>query len=286
MIKGILNNYHIRFQKQNRLKVLSLLPILLLLEQLWLLKKKILGINRPIVHLYAVCWNEVKILPFVLKYYDGFVNHFYIYDNFSDDDTDLILNENSNITVRKFDTDGQFNDLVHQKIKNTVWKQSRGKADWVIVIDMDEFIYHPHLIDFLQASKNTFFKPYGFSMVTDVFPESNELITNQVKCGIPDPKYAKMVLFNPHRIVEINYEPGAHEAYPEGIIKIGISNDLKLLHYKNLGVDYVMEKIRNYRSRLSQQNRENKHGLEYERQDKIVVDEMKTYLDSAVQVID
>jgi hypothetical protein len=286
MIRKILNYYHIRFQRKNRAIVLFQLIINLSLEKIWKIWKILRGINRPIIHLYAVCWNEAKILPFVLDYYSIFVDYFYIYDNYSDDETDEILKYKRNVTVRKFDTGSTFNDLVHQKIKNTVWKESRGKADWVIVIDMDELIYHPHLIDFLHVSKNTIFTPYGYNMVTDVFPESNELITDQVKSGVPDSKYAKMVLFNPHKIVEVNYEPGAHEAYPEGIIKMGTSNDLKLLHYKNLGVNYVMGKIRNYRSRLSQQNRENNHGLEYERQDKIVVDEIKTYLDSAVQVID
>lgn len=286
MFRQIILRQNIRFQKMNRLKVLALLPFLLFREKLWKLKKKIRGVKKPIVHLYAVCWNEARILPFILDYYTQFVEHFYIFDNYSDDDTDRILNTRPNVTVRKFDTGGQFNDLVHQHIKNSVWKKSRGKADWVIVIDLDELIYQPQIVEFLMDSKNTIFKPNGFNMVTDRFPNLNKLITDQVKGGVPDSKYAKMVLFNPHRIVEVNYEPGAHEAYPEGIIKMGISNDLKLLHYKNLGVDYVMEKIRNYRSRLSNQNRENNHGLEYERYDEIIIDEIKSDLEKSIQVID
>lgn len=286
MFIRLFSKYHIKFQKVNRFKVLGALPLLLLIEWFWKLKKKVKGARKPVIHLYAVCWNEAKLFPFVLEYYERFVDHFYIYDNYSNDETDEILKNKINVTVRKFDTGGTFNDLVHQKIKNTVWKQSRGKTDWVIVIDLDELIYQPQIVEFLMDSKNTIFKPDGFNMVTDRFPKLNKLITDQVKDGVPDSKYAKMVLFNPHRIVEVNYEPGAHEAYPEGIIKIGISNDLKLLHYKNLGVDYVMEKIRNYRSRLSNQNRENNHGLEYEKYDEIIIDEIKSDLEKSIQVID
>lgn len=286
MFIRLFSKYHIKFQKVNRFKVLGALPLLLLIEWFWKLKKKVKGARKPVIHLYAVCWNEAKLFPFVLEYYERFVDHFYIYDNYSNDETDEILKNKINVTVRKFDTGGTFNDLVHQKIKNTVWKQSRGKTDWVIVIDLDELIYQPQIVEFLMDSKNTIFKPDGFNMVTDRFPKLNKLITDQVKDGVPDSKYAKMVLFNPHRIVEVNYEPGAHEAYPEGIIKIGISNDLKLLHYKNLGVDYVMEKIRNYRSRLSNQNRENNYGLEYEKYDEIIIDEIKSDLEKSIQVID
>lgn len=286
MFNGILNHYHIRFQKQSRFKVLSLLPMLLLLEKLWLLKKRILGINRPIVHLYALCWNEAKILPFVLRYYEEFVDHFYIYDNFSDDDTDVILINNSKVTVRKFDTDGQFNDLVHQKIKNTVWKKSRGKADWVIVIDMDELIYHPCINEFLNKTEYSIFKPKGFNMVSSDFPKIDFKITDQIKVGIPDDKYAKMVLFNPHRIVDINYEPGAHEAYPIGIVSVVESKDFKLLHYKNLGPDYVIGRIMEYNKRMSEINKEMGLGFHYEKQKSQIIDEINIALKSAISVID
>lgn len=286
MLKSFFFKNNIRFQRKNRTRILLLLVMFVLVELYWKLKKRCFGIQRPVIHLYAVGWNEAKILPFVLKYYMFFVDHFYIYDNYSDDESDEILKTYPQVTVRKFDTGGTFNDVVHQQIKNSVWKQSRGKADWVMVIDMDELIYHPQLINFLQQSKNTIFIPYGYNMVTDIFPKYDKLITEQVKYGIPDSKYSKMVLFNPHKIVEINYEPGAHEAYPEGIIEINLNEELKLLHFKNLGVDYVLSKINDYRNRLSKQNKENNHGIEYERPDEIIINEILDSVKKSIQIIE
>ncbi|MDR3653781.1 MAG: glycosyltransferase family 2 protein [Paludibacter sp.] len=248
--------------------------------------KRIQGIDHPVVHVYAVCWNEEKIIPFFLSHYNEFVDHYYIYDNYSDDKSDELLSKQSNISVIKYDTGGTFNDIVHQQIKNTAWKQSRGKADWVIVIDMDELIYHPNLIGFLNSSVDTVFNPSGFNMVTDKFPQSKLKITEQIQTGIPDEKYTKMILFNPHRIVDINYMPGAHEAYPEGIIRITKINELKLLHYKNLGVDYVLNRIEIYRNRLSETNRKMKYGIEYEKEYQKIIEEFNTSLNLCKRVID
>lgn len=286
MIRQLLNHYHIRFQRDHRMAVLFELVYNLFLEKKWKIMKRIQGIDHPVVHVYAVCWNEEKIIPFFLSHYNEFVDHYYIYDNYSDDKSDELLSKQSNISVIKYDTGGTFNDIVHQQIKNTAWKQSRGKADWVIVIDMDELIYHPNLIGFLNSSVDTVFNPSGFNMVTDKFPQSKLKITEQIQTGIPDEKYTKMILFNPHRIVDINYMPGAHEAYPEGIIRITKINELKLLHYKNLGVDYVLNRIEIYRNRLSETNRKMKYGIEYEKEYQKIIEEFNTSLNLCKRVID
>ena len=44
--------------------------------------------------------------------------------------------------VIPYSTGGKINDFKYLEIKNNAWKKSRGKADWVIVVDMDEFLYH------------------------------------------------------------------------------------------------------------------------------------------------
>jgi hypothetical protein len=95
-----------------------------------------------------------------------------------------------------------------------------------------------------------------------------------------------MILFDPHRIVEINYEPGAHEAYPEGIVSIGVDTELKLLHYKYLGKNYVLDRIKEYRRRLSQVNREQKLGIHYEETDAQIIEKVNNYLKKAYQIID
>jgi hypothetical protein len=36
-----------------------------------------------IVHLHASCWNEERMLPFFCRYYDRFVDHYFIHDRAS-----------------------------------------------------------------------------------------------------------------------------------------------------------------------------------------------------------
>jgi hypothetical protein len=248
------------------------------------------GISRPIIHLHTLCWNEEKIIPFFLQHYNEFVDNYYIYDNYSDDATDTLLAAQPNITVRKYDTEGTLNDLAYIQIKNNCWKKSRGKADYVIVCDVDEFLYHPQLTDLLKKSlreRITFFTPTGYNMFSDHFPEyePNKSIVDIVKNGVLDKDFSKSILFDPHRIVEINYTAGAHFCYPWGIVKTKEDNKLFLLHYKNLGVAYVLKRSNMYKNRLSQINIEKKFGVQYLKEDEEIAKEIESNLQHSKRVI-
>ena len=233
------------------------------------------GIHHPIVHYYAVCWNEEKMLPFMFDYYGQFVDHFTIYDNYSTDKSETIINSHSNANIIKFQTDG-FNDNVHNDIKNNCWKQSRGKADYVIVCDIDEFIYNTDIhqvLSELKKSRFTIVKPFGYNMYSTEYPTQGKSLTDQVKRGIRVPMFDKCILFNPHAIVEINYKPGAHECHPWGRVKVCRNEDIKLLHYKNMGLEQLIARNRLYASRLSNENKEKGYGAEYLKKEQIIIQE-------------
>jgi hypothetical protein len=247
-------------------------------------------ISRPIIHYYAVCWNEEKILPFMLDYYDQFVDAFYIYDNYSTDNSNKILSKRSNVEVIQFQTENTFNDIIHTDIKNNCWKQSRGKADFVIVCDVDEFLYHPQINDFLKRSikeRMSFFIPTGYNMYSNYFPEyqSEKLIVDSIKNGVFDKDFCKSILFDPHRIVEINYTAGAHFCYPWGIVRTKEDNALFLLHYKNLGVEYVLNRCNMYRNRLSQVNIEKNYGAQYLQEDEKIAKEIEFKIQNSKRII-
>ncbi len=287
MLKKFIRKYHICFKHENRFNILSVLLVNLFVEKLWKLKKSILGIKSPIIHVYTICWNEEKIIPFFLSHYNELVSHYYVYDNFSDDNSDELFSKQSNITVEKYKTDGKINDLVYQNIKNNAWKKSRGSADWVIVIDMDELIYHPRLLTLLTDKKSqvTIFKPTGYDMVSSDFPTNCTSIVEGVKYGVRKPNMDKCVLFNPHRIVDINYLPGAHECNPDGIVVFS-TDIIKLLHYKYLGIDYVLNRINLYRKRLSKENIENEYGIEYLREMDVVREDFDNKIANCQLVVD
>jgi hypothetical protein len=230
------------------------------------------------------------MLPFMLDYYDQFVDKIYIYDNYSTDNSKKILAEQSKVKVIKFETSNSFDDLTHNDIKNNCWKKSRGKADYVIVCDVDEFLYHPQLNNFLIQSfkeRISFFTPLGYNMYSPYFPEyqSEKLIIDNVKSGIFDIDFSKSIIFDPHRIVEINYTAGAHFCCPWGIVRTKEDEKLKLLHYKNLGVEYVLSRYNLYRKRLSESNIENEYGTHYLHEDEIITTGINNKIQNSKPII-
>lgn len=86
----------------------------------------------------------------------------------------------------------------------------------------------------------------------------------------------KQILFNPNEIQEINYAPGAHYCEPIGNIKYYDKKDIYLFHGKYLSVEYVVEKHKKYKERLSNINKEKGWGIHYsneiEKQTKYIIE--------------
>ena len=260
IFKQYCSDHNIVFHKSENLHILSTLVWNWVMRVKLRLYKFLHGIHRPIVHYYAVCWDEEKMLPFMFQHYDRFVDHYTIYDNFSDDNSEGIIRSHKNAEIIKFKTEG-FDDTTHNDIKNNCWKRSRGKADYVIVCDIDEFLYNPDLQKLL-GNKISLPVTEGYNMYSETFPADGKDITFQIRKGIADSAYNKCLIFDPHRIVEINYLPGAHQAKPVGIVTRG-EEKAKVLHYKNLGLDYILERYHILAKRLSEKNKEQNLGTHY-----------------------
>ena len=261
MFSKFLNKHHIVLKKGHNMHIITRLLINKILLLRLTIYKWLHGIHRPVIHYYAVCWNEEKMLPFMFQYYERFVNHFTIYDNYSDDNSETIIQSHPNTEIKKFSMGGEINDYIYQDIKNNCWKQSRGKADYVIVCDIDEFLYNPDLQKLL-GNKISLPVTEGYNMYSETFPADGKDITFQIRKGIADSAYNKCLIFDPHRIVEINYLPGAHQAKPVGIVTRG-EEKAKVLHYKNLGLDYILERYHILAKRLSEKNKEQNLGTHY-----------------------
>lgn len=156
-------------------------------------------------------------------------------------------------------TGDQMRDDLQVEFKNTSWKSSRGPdpADWVIVVDLDEIVYHPRLVEYLARCKSdgiTLLWTTGYDMFAKDFPRTPGQIYEEVKNGVADAWYSKPAVFDPNAIAEINYVPGAHGCDPIGNVIEERSPDLKLLHYRFLGLDYVLPRFEARRQRQSDLN--------------------------------
>ena len=289
IFKQYCNKHNIILHKGDNLYILASLAWNRVLLSKLRLYKLLHGIHKPIVHYYAVCWNEGKMLPFLFQYYDQIVDRYTIYDNYSDDSSEDIILSHKNAKIVKFKTEG-FDDTRHNDIKNNCWKQSRGKADFVIVCDIDEFIHSKDIHMSLSSLKNNNYsivKPFGYNMYSSEYPcyDSERPITEQVKRGVRVPMFDKCIIFDPHSIVEINYKPGAHECHPLGRVKWYMDEEIKLLHFKNIGLNQLLERNRLYVSRLSKENIEKNYGVEYLKKEQTIIQDFNDNLQKAIEII-
>jgi hypothetical protein len=132
------------------------------------------------IHLYALCWNDADMLPFFFRHYDPVVSRYFIYDDHSSDDSRDLLHSHPNVEVEPFvRSDPESFTLSEMSISNECWKRSRGWADWVIVTDIDEHLFHPSLTALLMRYKAlgvTIAPALGYQMVAEEFPRPDELL--------------------------------------------------------------------------------------------------------------
>src|SRR5579871_744758 len=206
------------------------------------------------IHLYTMCWNERRMLPYFLRHYEQFCDSIIVYDNESDDGSQDIVREHPLCDLRRISSGGQKENRLLRYVKGKLWKESRGRADWVICCDVDELLYHPHLMEFLEDCGErgvTLPIPTAWQMVHPQFPTDVWQIYNEVRTGYVDPVYSKWVIFDPNAIQEINYGMGCHHAKPQGDIRFRNDPLLKLLHFKFLGLDWVIERYAELAQRMS-----------------------------------
>jgi hypothetical protein len=203
------------------------------------------SLPRPIVHLYALCWNEEKMLPFFFDHHDPFVDAYFIADHGSTDHSRQLLDAHPRVVTTDFAcSEASFVESAREHY-NRCWKASRGVADWVIICNVDEHLHHPDLLSYLAQQKSegtTLIVPRGYNMVSKAFPDPHLSLKSQVRFGAREPLWDKPQIFNPSGIEEIHFAVGRHTAQPSGLVKMENRGKVQLLHYKYLGTDYLLSR--------------------------------------------
>ena len=242
----------------------------------------------------TVCYNEEKILPFFLDYYSSFSDEIIIFDGNSTDDTVNIIQSyarktkcnielrisNSPNSVNSYDeellrTELNFNyNLSLHYIRNNAWKYlfTNHINDWIIVVDVDEFMYHPDglrnkLKEFKQHGV-THPNVQGFNMISDYFPTytPGKFLFDEIKGGFWWKEQCKKVIFDSKHIKEINFLPGCHYCNPVGNVvsdTLSFKDQIKSIHYRYLGYDYFKNQDFNKYKRLSNSDIQNNLAIHY-----------------------
>lgn len=223
------------------------------------------------VEAHIIAYNESEVIALTIKHYLGFCSRVVIYDNYSTDNTrEIALSLGAEVVP--FGIEGVLSDDEYIKVKNNVWKGS--DADWVIVCDTDEIIWHDQIKDFLwqHIGKCSMIRTYGWQIMSYDMPKESFLeITN----GFHYENYSKFAVFDPKMLTEISYVVGCHDCRPQG--KVIKSEDfLYLLHYSNIGgPERLIKKHASYRPRLSERNLRWGMGIHYTYTDEQRVKEWK-----------
>jgi hypothetical protein len=215
------------------------------------------------VDLYCLCWNDARMLPFFFRHYDEFVDNYFVYDNGSTDESLNLLHKHGRVHVTHFDTPGGSFVEEERRLGDTMWKGS--DADWVIVTDLDEHIYHPRLLEYLQQCSDegiTAIQCVGYEMVSDDFPPATAKLVESVTIGMRS-GCDRLCIFNPKEIAETNFTYGRHEALPTGNVVYPPFSQALPLHYKQLGIDYPVVRSAELRRGLGPRDLEEGWGVHY-----------------------
>lgn len=190
------------------------------------------------IELYAFTYNDEDILPFFLRHYEPLVDNMTFIDSGSTDKTLELIKKHEVIHTCLNWWDW---DFLHD-LRQNIWRSS--VYDLIFFPDVDEFFYHPDLRRFLETNRYDIYRMEGYQMVARRFPSKGTNILD-LNMGVSCSLYNKYTLFDPK--ADLTF-PDAHNVTTTS--KDICSFKIKLLHYKYLGIDYLMKRTKSIIDRV------------------------------------
>jgi hypothetical protein len=212
---------------------------------------------------FCLAYNEATLIPYWVAHYRAFCERVLVYVDADSDDGTPGLAAEAGAEVRLHRTEG-LDDIAFVRFAEEHYKEARGRADWVVWVDADEFLWHPTLkarLADLRAQGVNCPKVQGYQMVADAPPSGPRPITEQIRRGLPVREYSKVCVFAPE--LDVAWEVGKHTAQVSGPAVYDDGRDpLKLLHYRYLGAEWLTARNARNFARMGEGQLVRKHGVE------------------------
>lgn len=244
-------------------------------------------VRDPVIHLYCLCWNEERMLPFFFRHYDRLVARYFVFDNGSTDRSIEMLSRHPRVTLGEFRTVGESVINEAPAFYETVWHRSRKEADWIFIVNIDELLYHPDGKDYFKRCMRrgqTIVPAIGYEMIAEDFPHPESNLPDCITRGVHTTDMDKTCAFRPCAIRKIRYALGRHTANPAGHLAYPPLQELRLLHYKYLGEAYLLERSAELAARTPESDRKKGLGSEYFRSRERMIERHRSLMRKAMPV--
>lgn len=211
-----------------------------------------------VIWLYCIFANEAELLPYFLQHYAPQVDRLVMLDNGSTDRSRALIEACPRAVIRPYPAPRAELDSIHMaQVSSTYYHEARGQADYVIWVDGDEFLWSGPmpLADMLRIYREQGIRAVrsvGYQMLSDKFPAGSVPLVEQVSGGVRDNEYDKVSIFDPN--LNIRFRPGRHNCRIDGVP--AYQGEIKLLHYRYLGLDYLQRRNAYNAQHLSAAERE------------------------------
>jgi hypothetical protein len=203
---------------------------------------------------FTLAFNEEVMIRYWARHYRTFCERLIVYVDTDTDDGTILIAEEEGAETRPYVSGGRLDDMAFIRFAEEQYKEARGKAEWFVWVDADEILYHPHLagrLDTLRSQGVNAPPVTGYTMVADAPPTGDGQIYDELRMGFPAEAYSKPCLFDPE--LDIIWEPGKHTAHlsgglvrataaPDELNGTATTDPLKLLHYRYLGEQWMLER--------------------------------------------
>jgi len=215
------------------------------------------------IWLYSLFGKEQMMMPYFLRYYAPQVDRLIMLSGGTDEETRAMVWQYKNAEVHRSPfSETNYDDQAFIEYAQERYKEARGHADWVVWVDVDEFLYTPiplrDALDHYRGGEIHAVQCDGYQMVAPSFPEyTGEPLTSLVKVGAYDKIYNKVCAFDP--MLDVRWSVGRHSCDIDGLFPT--PTGMKLLHYRYFGDEWL--KARNARNHARRSQKDIETGCGY-----------------------